>query len=299
MGPSSGQPGARAGTSPRMCLTLDVELDYGRADGYAILERTAPFFDWLRGEQVPFTAFVTGQLLEQGHAILDSLQTAGVPIGVHGFSHRAETFGTMHADHRDEIRKGVDAYTKRFQQPPQGYRAPAGIVSRRDIELLAQLGLRYDASIFPLRRPGRYDFTNLPRTPFRWKNSSLVEMPFGLLTHSLPAGMSFINLFGAGPAAGLLRKQALLLGGAASIIDLHFHNLFTHWTSLRELPLALQLVYLVGAWRNGLTCLKSLVAKLRRAGVVFVNLETEALSLNPETLPVVEFDGVGDEGISR
>ena len=269
----------------RICLTVDVESDYGRSDRYDILDRVAPFFEWLGRENVPLTAFVTGRLLERGHAIIDSFQSAGVPIGVHGFEHSTENFGTMNTSHADEIQRGVEAYVKRIGRAPVGYRAPLGIVSRNDIELLGKLGLRYDASIFPVRRPGRFDFSALPRTPFRWEGTGLVEMPFGMLTRSVPAGMSFINLIGAPAAARLLRQSA--------VVDIHFHNLFTHTPSMRGLPAGLRMMYLAGAWMNGFPCLQSLVSKLRNAGAVFGCLETDALALQADALPSVNFDRAG------
>ena len=158
-------------------------------------------------------------------------------------------------------------------------------MSREDIELLGKLGLRYDASIFPVRRPGRYDFSALPRTPFRWEGTSLVEMPFGMLTRSVPAGMSFINLIGASLTARLLRES--------SVVDVHFHNLFTSYPAMRGLPAGLRMMYLAGAWRNGFSCLKSLVTKLRNAGVVFGCLEADALALKADALPAVSFDHAG------
>ena len=108
----------------RVCLTIDVESDYGRSDSYDILDRVAPFFEWINWEQVPLTAFITGRLLERGHAVIDTFQSAGVPIGVHGFEHRTESFGTMNTRHEEEIRRGIDAYVKRIGHPPAGYRAP-------------------------------------------------------------------------------------------------------------------------------------------------------------------------------
>ena len=274
----------------KVSLTVDVEWDYARSESHSILEQTAPFFQWLREEQIPLTAFVTGHLLKQGHAVIDSLQAAGVPIGVHGFEHKTEDFGTMNTRHEDEIRQGMDAYMKRIGHLPAGYRAPSGIVSREDILLLNKLGLRYDASVFPLRRPHRYNFSGLPRIPFQWEGTSLVEMPFGLVTNSLPAGMTFINLLGATLSSSLLRKQARSLAGSAAVVDMHFHNLFTHYPAMQSLPLGLRMIYLAGAWADGFSCLKSLVLKLRRVGAIFSSLEADALSLNAEALPVVGFD---------
>lgn len=278
----------------RVSLTIDVEWDYARSESHSILEHTQPFFQWLREEQIPLTAFVTGHLLKQGHPVIDSLQAAGVPIGVHGFEHKTASLGTMNTRHEDEIRQGIDAYVKQIGRLPAGYRAPAGIVSREDIVLLGKLGLRYDASIFPMRRPGRYDFSAMPRIPFRWEGTALIEMPFGLVTNFLPAGMTFINLIGATLSAPLLQGQARKLEGrSASVVDMHFHNLFTRYSAMRSLPLGLKMIYMAGAWANGSSCLKSLVAKLRRAGAIFSSLEADALGLNAESLPVVGLDSFG------
>jgi hypothetical protein len=53
---------------------LDVESDYARSPTLTVLDRTGPFFEWVRDEKVPFTAFVTGRLIEQAHPIVDQLQ---------------------------------------------------------------------------------------------------------------------------------------------------------------------------------------------------------------------------------
>src|SRR5688500_12864270 len=137
---------AQSETKPsraRVSLTIDVERDYGRADSHSILDRAAPFFDWLYDEQLPLTAFVTGQLLEQGRASVEAVRRAKASSAVHGFTQAAATSGAMITSHEEDSRRGVEAYTQRVGRPPAGYRAPAGIVSREDVLLLDRLGLRY------------------------------------------------------------------------------------------------------------------------------------------------------------
>jgi peptidoglycan/xylan/chitin deacetylase (PgdA/CDA1 family) len=273
-------------------LTLDIESDYGRSDTYCVLDKAAPFFDWIKAERIPLTAFVVGKLLEQGHPIIDALIEQGVPVGVHGYTHSADTFGTMRTSHADEIHRGTDAYVKRIGRKPAGYRAAAGIVSREDVVLLDKLGFRYDASVFPMRRPHRYDFSDLPKTPFRWDTTKLVEIPLGLLTPSLPAGMTFINLLGGALSARLVAREARRLGGTPAwhVTDLHLHNLFACYPALGCLPFGLRLVYLAGAVTGGMSALRRLTAGLRRAGFAFGNLEAKALRLDVAGLPVVKLD---------
>ena len=284
----------KPGVNPICCLTLDVEPDYGRADSCAILDRAEPFFDWLRAERMPLMAFVTGELLDRGHRVLDLLNDAGASLGVHGHRHAAGDFGTMRDSHAGEIERSADAYSRRIGRPPRGYRAPAGIISREDILLLDRRGFRYDASVFPLRRPGRYDFAGLPRTPFRWEGTRLVEMPFGLMTSFLPAGMTFINLLGAPLSAGLIRRAARLLpfgaGAAGYVIDLHLHNLFSHPPALRSVPAAMRLMYRTGEWGGGLPRLQKLVGRLRLYGFAFRDLEADVVRRKSEDLPACGFD---------
>lgn len=282
-------------------LTLDIESDYGRSNTYRALEQSAPFFEWIRAEQIPLAAFVVGKILEQGHPIVDTLLEHGIAIGVHGYTHTADTFGTMHTSHAEEIGRGTDAYVQRVGRKPAGYRAAAGVVSGEDVVLLDKLGFRYDASVFPMRRPGRYDFSGLPRTPFRWEGTKLVEVPFGLLTLSLPAGMTFINLLGGALSARLIARQTRRLGGAPAwhVTDLHLHNLFAHYPAQESLPFALRLIYRVGAVAGGLSTLQRLTAGLCRAGFTFGNLEADILRLDTSRLPVVKlacFDRSEREG---
>ena len=284
-----------------LCLTLDVEPDYGRGQTYTILDMAGPFFEWLRAEQVPLTAYVVGELFAQGHHVIDDLLNAGASVGLHGFHHDARTWGDLHTDHADEIQQSTDAYVARVGRKPAGYRAPAGILSRNDILLLDRLGFRYDTSVFPLHRPGRYNLSHLPRTPFLWRETKLLEMPIGLLTSRLPAGMTFINLLGVTLSTHLMRREvrALSRGGRAGpyVVDLHLHNLFAHPPVLKALPPGMRLVYTIGGRCNGFAALKAIVGKLRRAGLVFRSIEDESLRADAgrtETIDLASLDRHSD-----
>jgi len=268
------------------CLTLDVEPDYARSQTLMILDRTQPFFQWVREEQVPITTFVTGQLIEQGHPILEQLQSAGISVELHGYSHAVSGFGTMCSSHAEEIQRGTDAYVKRFGRVPTGYRAPSGIVSAEDVRLLDRLGYLYDSSIFPVRRPGRYDFTGLPNRPFRWEGLRLTEFPVALLTSRVPAGLTFTNLLGPRLSAIALARSAPV-PPAPVVIDGHFHNMFTEAQALRTLPWRLRVVYSLGRWSGGLSSLRSLIENMRRRGFIFESLTQTAQGIASGQLPAV------------
>lgn len=258
-------------TPGTICLTLDVEPDYARSQTLMILDRTDPFFQWVRDAQIPLTVFVTGRLIEHSHPIVDRLQSAGIPVELHGYSHAVPGLGTMHHSHADEIERGTEAYVKRFGRVPFGYRAPSGVISADDVRLLDRLGYRYDSSIFPVRRPGRYDFTGLPNHPFRWDGLHLAEFPVALLTSRIPAGLTFTNLFGPRISAMLMARSAPV-PPAPIVIDGHFHNMFPEPQALKNLPWGLRCIYSLGQWSGGLAGLRTLVNDLRRRGFVLGNL---------------------------
>ncbi len=277
---------------PAVCLTFDVEPDYGRRPTFGILDKADSFFDWIRAERVPVTAFVTGRIIERGHRIIDRLLAAGIAVELHGYAHAPEAFGTMHGSHADEIQRGTDAYLGRFGRSPTGYRAPSGVVSAADLRLLDRLGYRYDSSVFPVRRSGRYDFTSLPRRPFRWGGLGLLEFPVALLTPRLPAGLTFINLFGPSVSARLIRRTAGPEPGPL-VLDGHFHNLYADDEALAGLPWALRAVYTAGRWSGGLRCTRLLVDRLRRAGFEPSDLREVAALTQTADIPAVEL-GVFD-----
>lgn len=281
-------------TPGTICLTLDVESDYGRSQRVTSLDRTGPFFQWVHDEQIPVTAFVTGHLIEQAHPIVDKLQSSGIPVELHGYAHAVSGFGTMRSSHADEIKRGTDAYVKKFGRVPAGYRAPSGIISADDLRLLDQLGYKYDSSVFPLRRHKRYDFTGLPHHPFRWESLNVAEFPVALLSSRVPAGLTFINLLGSRISTSLLARSAPV-PPSAIVIDGHFHNLFSSPVALRALPFAFRLMYALGQWSGGMACLSSLVSNLRQRGYVFGNLAQIARNAAAGHLPAVKLTVIEGE----
>ncbi|MCO5044087.1 MAG: polysaccharide deacetylase family protein [Kiritimatiellae bacterium] len=278
---------------PTFYFTLDVEPDYARTNRHALLDRLPELLSWLRGEAVPLTAFVVGRYFEEGRDAIDHLLDAGADVGVHGHWHRAADFGTMYSAHTEEIERGTAAFRRRVGRAPKGYRSPSGVISRDDLALLARLNYCYDASVFPVRRPGRYDFSRAPRAPFRWKDSQLLELPCGLLTRRLPAGMTFLNWVGAGWGGRLLARQVVAQRGH-QIFDAHLHNLFHSSAALRELPLGLRGAYEAGRVFGGLKCLQALVAWMRKSGWRFGSLDALADELNRDAgaVPTAGWDEV-------
>lgn len=269
-------------------FTLDVEPDYGRTSRVSLLNRLPEFVSLMRAEDVPITAFVVGRFFDDQPEVADQLAKSGADVELHGYHHSAADFGSMYTPHTEEIERGHAAYVRRMGHPPLGYRAPSGIIGQEDLLTLRRLGFLYDASIFPVLRQGRYDFRSAPRTPFRWKNTELLEFPCGLLSPRLPAGMTFINWLG--PAWSARRLASMCSENAGTcVLDAHLHNFFHAPLACHDLPWGLRLSYQLGRvrgeWRGFLRLLK----KLRSENWTFRSLSAEARRVTADALPLPSF----------
>ena len=84
---------------------------------------------------------------------------------------------------------------------PIGYRAPVGKLTREGLDTLLDLGFRYDSSIYPSVRPGRWGHNNLHLSvaPFRITrgDQSIIEVPFATLSGArLDFSLSYVKVLG-------------------------------------------------------------------------------------------------------
>jgi polysaccharide deacetylase family protein (PEP-CTERM system associated) len=208
-------------------LSFDVEehfrieaaagLDIPRALRSQYRGRVAPAVDWLLGELdrrgQTATFFVVGELAAEQPAVVRAIQGAGHEVASHGWDHRRvleltpETF-------REDLRRSKDALEQVLGGPVLGYRAPTFSITRRNpwaIDVLAEAGLLYDSSIYPVRHD-RYGVPEAPRAPFvvEGLERSLVELPPATLRlggYHLPAGGGgYFRLFPLSVVEGAMRQ---------------------------------------------------------------------------------------------
>jgi polysaccharide deacetylase family protein (PEP-CTERM system associated) len=162
-------------------LTVDVE-DYfhvsafdravARAD-WCIFERrvvanTSRLLDLFAEHDVRATFFVLGWVAEREPALVRRVAAAGHEIASHGFGHRL-VYDQSPAEFRDDVRRARAVLQAVSGQPVMGYRAPSFSITERSLwalEILAEEGFVYDASVFPIRHD-RYGVPSAPRHPFR------------------------------------------------------------------------------------------------------------------------------------
>jgi polysaccharide deacetylase family protein (PEP-CTERM system associated) len=127
------------------------------------------------------TFFFLGEVAERFPGLVRRVAEAGNEIGSHGYRHRRVTHMTRR-EFRDDVSRSLHVIEDATGGHVCGYRAPYFSIKadvRWPIEILADLGVRYDASVLAIDRPPGLDLV-CPRRPFRHANG-LWEVPVAVL----------------------------------------------------------------------------------------------------------------------
>jgi len=174
-------------------MTIDVE-DYFQVSAFdavvsrdswdtfpsrvvANTERLLAMFDEHR---VKSTFFVLGWVANRFPTLVADIAKAGHELASHGFHHRLVYDQTQDA-FRDDVRRAKHLIEDQSGQQVRGYRAPSYSITNRSLwalDVLAEEGYTYDASIFPIRHD-RYGIPDAPRHPYAMARAagSLTEAP--------------------------------------------------------------------------------------------------------------------------
>jgi polysaccharide deacetylase family protein (PEP-CTERM system associated) len=152
------------------------------------------------------TFFLLGPVALEHPELVRRIAVAGHEMGCHGWSH--DLLYTMTRERmRDETRRAVDAVQDLTGQPVKAYRAAYFSITRASfwaLEVLAELGFRYDSSIFPVRN-WRYGIADFEPRPQR------IDTPAGAI-YELPLSvrrLAGVNLPVSGGAYFRLYPYAL------------------------------------------------------------------------------------------
>jgi len=196
-------------------LTIDVEEYFqveafrGRVDerDWPRLESrveasTRRLLDLLDVRGVTATFFVLGWVARRHPALVRAIHARGHELGCHGDLHRP-IYALDPPGFRRDLRAARAAIEDAAGVAVLGYRAPTCSVVRRTwwaLDILAEEGFRYDASIFPIHHD-RYGIPDAPRFPHRVRLASgaeIVEFPMSTVRvagHNLPfAGGGYFRL---------------------------------------------------------------------------------------------------------
>src|SRR5437764_868605 len=126
--------------------------------------------------------------------VIPPVRRAGHEVGSHSWCHQRVHNLTPRA-FREDVRRSKDALEQVTGEAVVGYRAPTFSVVRQTawaLDVLAELGLAYDSSIYPVRHD-RYGVPHAPRAPFlaRGVQHTILEIPSAtlqLLGMNIPTG---------------------------------------------------------------------------------------------------------------
>jgi polysaccharide deacetylase family protein (PEP-CTERM system associated) len=135
-----------------------------------------------------------GQIARHSSGLVKAIARAGHEVASHSWDHRRVHHFTPKS-FRADVQQSKDALEQVTAQPVLGYRAPTFSIVRQTawaLDVLAELGLAYDSSIYPVRHD-RYGVPQAPRSPFLAEGTrhSILELPpvtLRLLGMNLPMG---------------------------------------------------------------------------------------------------------------
>ncbi len=126
------------------------------------------------------TFFTLGWVGERHPALVREIVARGHELASHGYAHRLVYDQTPEA-FRDDVRRAKHVLEDAGAVEVVGYRAPSFSITDRSLwalDVLAEEGYRYDASIFPVRHD-RYGIPDAPRHPHLLHRTAatLLEVP--------------------------------------------------------------------------------------------------------------------------
>jgi len=126
------------------------------------------------------TFFVLGHAAEQHPDLVRAIAAAGHEIATHGHSHTF-VYRLTPDEFRAEMTRSIRFLEDLTGRPVRGFRAPFFSITRQSLwalDILAELGIRYDSSIFPVLNY-RYGIEDAPRWPhaIRSNGHEITEFP--------------------------------------------------------------------------------------------------------------------------
>jgi polysaccharide deacetylase family protein (PEP-CTERM system associated) len=126
------------------------------------------------------TFFIVGQVAQDSPELVRAIARAGHEVASHSWDHQ-RVHRLTPAAFREDVRRSKDALEQVAGHPVLGYRAPTFSIVRQTawaLDVLAEEGLVYDSSIFPVRHD-RYGVHDAPRSPFlaRGRQHTILEIP--------------------------------------------------------------------------------------------------------------------------
>lgn len=137
---------------------LDVDSTPSIEDWHKLESRvtknTQVILDLLHKHHTKGTFFILGWVAEHFPDLVREIAKQGHEIATHGYSHEL-IYNLSPNEFRRDVARSLDVLERITSRPILGYRAPGFSIANSSLwalDILVELGLQYDASIFPLNR---------------------------------------------------------------------------------------------------------------------------------------------------
>lgn len=184
-------------------LSSKIHRDSWATQESRVVANTQKLIEIFANNGVRSTFFVLGCVAEQHPRLIKEIYSSGHEIASHGYSHRLVYEQSPH-EFYEETKRSKQLLEDQTGASVDGYRAASYSIVNRSLwalDILAELGFKYDSSIFPVHHD-RYGIPNARREPHSLttpNNSRIVEWPLStaqLLGHSIPvAGGGYFRIF--------------------------------------------------------------------------------------------------------
>jgi polysaccharide deacetylase family protein (PEP-CTERM system associated) len=148
-------------------LFAEAAADHGRAPYASVVANTLRCLDLFAQHRSKATFFILTTVAEKYPDLIREIERQGHEVGVHGYQHRL-VYNLKPEEFEDDLQRSLGILRNLALRPIVGFRAPYWSITRKSLwalEVLQRLGLRYDASIFPIYRK-LYGIPDAPVTPY-------------------------------------------------------------------------------------------------------------------------------------
>lgn len=195
-------------------LSESIKVEEWETISPRVVDNTRRLLDLFDNHNVKATHFVLGWVAERFPELVREIDARGHEVASHGYSHQLIYEQTPELFY-EETRKSKDILENLLSKPIAGYRAASYSITKKSLwalDILSELGFKYDSSIFPIHHD-RYGIPDAEPLPHKLKTpngNEIVEFP--LTTSSLfgvkmpAAGGGYFRLYPYAMSKFLLRR---------------------------------------------------------------------------------------------
>lgn len=155
----------------------DTNIQHGQKPNDSVISNTLLSLDMLDRSDNKATFFVLGTVAEHYPDLVKEILYRGHEVASHGYAHQL-VYNLTPEEFENDIKTSIHHLTNAGCNDIKGYRAPYWSITKNSLwalDILKDLGFKYDSSIFPIHR-GLYGISNSKPYPHMLENG-MMEFP--------------------------------------------------------------------------------------------------------------------------